>query len=268
MGDSLEAVSYLARSENRVATLRALDAGPRDRRALEAEVGVSRSTLSRVLRELEEERGWIQRTGDTFETTTAGTIVIDRLDSLLETIGGLQTLGDGLAYLPVAEMDLDIRHFHGAELLQPQEFEPTATFEYGIDRMRGSTTVRSVSRTVPTPYVRALHEEVLAGDLTAEIVVDEEYLDLVEGSELAPLWDDVAAAENIRLYGEVIPYRLLVLDEVVHMWLCSDQGDQVGLLETENPTVREWARTLVDRYLADAEPITQRLHASSTQSST
>jgi hypothetical protein len=46
-----------------------------------------------------------------------------------------------------------------------------------------------------------------------------------------------------------------VLDDVVHLWLCSDAGDQFGLLESENPAVREWTEAVVDDHLADARPL-------------
>lgn len=263
MGEPLDAVAYLARSENRVAILRAVDEGPLDRRDLERAVGVSRSTLSRVLRELEEERGWIRRTDEGgFRSTRAGSLVLDRFVPLLETVGGLQTLGEGMAHLPVEAMDVDVRHFHDAELVEPTELDPTAAFEYGVGRMRASDTIRSVSRTVPPPYVRALHEEVTEGGSTAEIVLDPEYLDAVRDTELAALWHEVARTEDIRTADERLPFRMLVFEDVVHHWLCSDDGDQVGLLESGNPTVREWAEGTVDRYLADGEPVDARLTAS------
>lgn len=255
MRDPLDDVAYLGRSENRVAILRAVDERPRDRRELEGELGLARSTLSRVIRELEEDRGWIRRTEGGYESTTAGSMVLDRFEPLYDTLRGLRTLGDALSYLPIDSMDVDVRHFDDAELRRPTEFDPTAAFEYGVRRARESEVVRSVARTVPPPYVRALHEEVTTGELTAEIVLDVEYLETVAGSELATLWREIADRADIRRYDDHNPYRLIVLDEVVHMWLCSDEGEQAGLLETENSTVREWAQATVDRYLAAAEPV-------------
>jgi hypothetical protein len=66
-------------------------------------------------------------------------------------------------------MDLDVRHFHDADLVTPMEFDSTAAFEYGIERLRTSETLRSVGQIVPPPYVCSIHEQALAGDLEAEI---------------------------------------------------------------------------------------------------
>jgi len=266
MGEPLDTVAYLSRSANRVAILRTVDAEPRDRRDLEAEVGVSRSTLSRVLRELETERGWIRRTADGYTTTTAGALVVEQFVPLLETIEALHTVGDALAYLPVDTMSLPVRHFHDATFVRPAEFDPTAPFEYGVDELRASQTLLSVGRTVPQPYVRAISEAV-PDDLSVELVVGGAYLDTVAESELATLWDDIVVETAIYRYDGYVPYNLLVLDDVVHLWLCSDQGERAGLLETANSAVREWAIDTVEEYRREAHPLTPGLDAAAADGS-
>lgn len=254
MSKPWETAAFLARSANRVAILQALDEKSRDRRELETETEASRSSLSRSLTEFED-RGWIRREGSTYTTTSSGSLVVKQFVSLLETIEGIQTLGDRLKYLPIEKMSLDIRHFNDARLVTPTEFDPTASFQYGINRMRESEIMRCVTTTVPPPYVRALYEDVTAGDLTAEIILDREYLDAVKGSEMAGLWRKIVANANIQEYEEDIPYRLIVLDEVVHLWLCSNEGEQNGLLESKNPAVREWAESLYEDHRTESEPL-------------
>ncbi|MEF8840680.1 MAG: helix-turn-helix domain-containing protein [Haloarculaceae archaeon] len=254
MGPPLDDIAFLARSESRLAILRALEKRARDRRELKTETGISRSTLGRALGELEA-HGWIERNGQTYETTTAGGLVLDQFASLLETLGGIQTLGDGLRYLPVEEMALDVRHFNDARLVTPTEFDPTEAFQYGIERMHESDTVRSVARTVPPPYVRAIHEDVTAGELAAEMILDSAYLDVIKDSDMAGPWRRIAANAEIRRYEQYIPYRLIILDDVVHLWLCSDEGEQSGLLESEDPTVREWAESVYEEYRIETEPL-------------
>jgi len=137
---------------------------------------LERSTAGSIS-ELTEERGWVRRSGGVHETTTAGSLVVGRFVPLLETVEALRTLGEGIAHLPVETMDLDVRHFHDADLVTPMEFDPAAAFEYGIERLRISETLRSVGQIVPPPYVRSIHEQALAGDLEAEIVLDPTYVD-------------------------------------------------------------------------------------------
>ena len=48
---------------------------------------------------------------------------------------------------------------------------------------------------------------------------------------------------------------------MVHLWLCSDQGEQAGLLESTNPAVREWAIDTVGEYRREARSLTAGLDA-------
>lgn len=256
-----EEVAYLARSENRVTILRALGPEPMSRRELEEQVGIPSSSLSRVLRELTEEYGWVDRTDDGYRLTRSGTLVIERFDSLTDTIETVRTLGDALEYLPVDRMDLDGRHFHDAELLTAKEFDPAAPMQYGVERFEQSATFRCVVRTVPSPYVRAAHRQVLAGDLRFDGVLGTDYVAAAKGSEMGSLWVEIADEADIRC-AEVGPeYQLLILDELVHIWVCTHDGEQIGLIESDNPAVYAWAESVFEEYFTDAVPIAQELPA-------
>lgn len=254
--EPLDAVAFLARSEHRVAVLKALAESSHSRRKLEAKTDASRSTLSRALNAFEE-RGWIElvREDDTwvYTLTTAGSLVLDRFLPLLETVAGVETLGEGLDYLPVEEMDIDIRHFADADVVTATEFDPTAAVECAIQRLRESGHVRCVTRMVPPPYVRALHEAVVDGPSTAELVLDEAYVDLVLESKLAPLWEGLAAEGDVFCYPEYVPHRLFALEDIVHLWLSSDDGEQAGVVESHNQRVREWADRVTEQYCTTAE---------------
>lgn len=243
---ALEDIAYLARSENRVSVLAAVDERPRDQRELAAETDVSRSTLSRVLRELEE-RDWVRQSDDGYATTTAGSLLTARFDELLETTGTIRRLGKRLELLPVEEMSVPVRHFHDATVVTPDEHDPTRPFDYGVAMLEATDRVRALSSLVPAPYLRALHERVTAGDVTAQLVVEADYVEALNGDRLG-LLEDVAGDVDLRRSGGSVPYDLFVLDEAVHLWLCTDGGEAVGLVETRDPAVRRWAESTVDSY--------------------
>jgi hypothetical protein len=59
--EALEDIAYLCRSANRVTILDALTEGPYSRRELANQTDASRTTLDRIVNELEERR-WVERT--------------------------------------------------------------------------------------------------------------------------------------------------------------------------------------------------------------
>ncbi len=246
----IDDIAFLARSETRVGVLRAIEERPRDRRDLATATDTPRSTLSRTLSELEE-RGWIERNGQLYELTTAGTLVNEQFVPLLDTVSVLQKLGDAIDLLPLDETDLTVQHLVDAQFVTPTGLDPTAHFDYGIERLRKADHFRCVVRTAPPVYVEAIHEGVVSERLTAECILDGTYFDdLQNESELKERWNEIATESGtVRRSEENIPFVLLVLDDTVHLWLCDEGGESQGLLESENPDVLSWANTTVDRYL-------------------
>lgn len=250
MGAPIDDVGFLARSETRVGVLRALDEDRYDRRDLATVTETPRSTLSRTLGELED-RGWIKRNGQHYETTTTGRLIVEHLVPLLDTVSVLQTLGEAVDLLPLEETDLAVHQLAGAEFVTPTELNPTAPFDYGIERLQQTTRFRCVAQTAPPWYVEAIHEGVVTGRFTAECILDQRYLDdLRTDYESNERWREIAdGPSKVRAYDEPIPFVLLVLDETVHLWLCDEEGGNQGLLERTSPVVLSWANDTVDRYL-------------------
>lgn len=256
MVSPIDDVAFLARSETRVGVLRAIEERPRDRRELATATDTPRSTLGRTLSQLED-RGWIERNGRLYETTTAGSLVVEQFLPLLDTVTVLQTLGDGVEFLPLDEADLDVRNLADARLVTPTEMDPTAPFEYGVERLRDADRFRCVALSAPPRYVEAIHEGVMTGHFTAECVLAGAYLDeMRDGDGIAERWQEIAASEStVRRYEGSLSFVVLVLDEIVHLWLCDGEGQSLGLVETENPEILSWANTTVNQYLERAQPI-------------
>lgn len=250
MVSPIDDIAFLARSETRAGILQAVEEQPRDRRDLATVTDTPKSTLSRTLSELED-RGWIERNGQLYETTTAGTLLIDQFVPLVDTVNVLQTLGEAIELLPLDETDLTVQQFAGAQFVTPTGMNPTAPFDYGVERLRTADRFRGVARTAPPRYVEAIHAGVMTGRLTVECVLDGTYLDgLADGRESNKRWSEIASESRaVWRYDERIPFVLLVLDDIVHLWLCDEAGETQGLVESEDPAVLSWANTTVDRYL-------------------
>lgn len=255
MASPIDDLAFLARSETRVRVLRAIHERPRDRRDIADATDTPRSTLGRTLGELEDQ-GWIRRDGQDYEVTTAGSLVVEQLVPLLDTVGVLQTLGAAIERFPIEETELDVQHLADARFVTPTEMDPTAPFRHGVDRLRDADRYRAVVRTAPRPYVEAIHDGVTNGDLTVECVLDGSCLDEIRNdAELLDQFHDVASESTTKVSAETIPYGLIVLDDVVHLWLCDEDGEWLGLLESRDPRVVSWANETVDEHLDRGRPL-------------
>lgn len=255
MASPVDDVAFLVRSETRVNVLRAVDAGPHDRQELATATETPRSTLGRTLSELEE-YGWITRTGRNYEITTAGSLILDRFDPLVDVVTVQEKLGEAVELLPTDKYDLPVEHFADATFVTPSEHNPTAPFEYGVEQLRSIDEFRGVASAVPRQYVRAIHRGVVGNTFTAELALTDSYLDGIrEDDDALELWCEVANTDTVfRRVTAPVPFVLLVLDDVVHLWLCNAHGETEGLVESDHSAVLSWANTTVTDFLEGAPP--------------
>ena len=256
MESPIDDIAFLTRSETRAGVLRAIDERPRDRRDIATATDTPRSTLSRTLGELED-RGWLERNRQLYETTTAGSLLVEQFVPLLDTVSVLQTLGDAVELLPLDETELPVQQLADSEFVTPTGLNPTAPFEYGVERLRNADRFRCVARTAPPRYVEVIHEGVVTGRLTVECVLDGAYLDDIrDAPESTDRWNDIAAqSPAVWRFDEPIQFVLLVLDDTVHLWLCDEGGEPQGLVESTDPDMLSWADATVDRYLGRSQSI-------------
>lgn len=256
MEDTLEAVSYLANSANRVRVLDALTDDPRPRREIESETGVSRSTVSRTLDECAS-RGWVESEGSRYWITPFGEAIASAFRSHRATTAGILHLGEAVNWLPAPLHSVDFRHLGDASVVTPTPSDPAAPFDHGVEYIYASRSFRVLSSTALPRYVEAVRDEVVAGDLEFEAVTAARFYeqDLDDPDRIAT-WR--AIADRSWVYDGRVPVDLHIADDTVLLWL----GDVVdgdlevhGLLETDNPTVLDWARSLYGEYRDEAEPL-------------
>lgn len=77
VGDPIDQIAFLARSESRVRVLEhLLEHGATSRRAFREHLDVSRSTVTRTLTDLTD-RDWLEETDNTYRLTPSGKVVAE-----------------------------------------------------------------------------------------------------------------------------------------------------------------------------------------------
>lgn len=254
MDDALEAIAFLSRSANRVSVLVELAEEPRERDELGDVIDASRTTLSRVLNDLEG-RGWIGRRGTRYQATPVGRHVVESFMPLVETMTGVERLGDVGGLLP-AEVSLDLRHFRGATVVRPDTDDPTAHLDHGVARLGQGARIRIISNTIVPEYARVVRERVAVDDVDFDSVVASTFLDELEpGRETTK---DVRAivreGGTIRRHPGSVPYNLFLVDGTTLFWLCNEDGSRQALLESADETVRSWVEATFRAFSDRANP--------------
>jgi len=256
MESALAAIQFFANSANSIRVFEALVDGVTTSSTLAERTGASRSTVARILDE-GESRGWVESEGSRYELTYMGQLMIEEFRAYRQTVQGIQQLGEVVNYLPEPAQELDIRHFRDADITVPTEDWPGAHFNRALELYRNGDTYRGLTQNAPNIIVRTLADLVDQGRLELEGIIEAEFVeDLVDDPERAAPWHTFA--DQVWLYDGHIPFGMHIIDEMVVLWLGYIEDNQwvgPGLLETENPAVREWAESLYEEYRADAEPL-------------
>ncbi|MFT4883138.1 MAG: putative transcriptional regulator [Natronomonas sp.] len=250
-------IAYLARSANRVEILETLVTGPYTSREVEAATGVSRSTLDRILSELQE-RGWAERATEGGYTATAvGKFAVTEFAPLVDAMTALRELGDAIAWLPREELSIGLHHFSDAVVRTPESNSVTAPAAYMTKLLRDATEFACLVRIAPPlGFEIAMRDRAVDGSLTTEhVITADELAYIADQPDRVDRWREyLEAGVDVYCYDGEVPCNLFVIDDAV---LVVDREPEVcAFIESENETVREWARNLIGTYRMDAE----RLH--------
>ena len=259
--EALEDVEYLSRSPNRVMILGTLTKGPYSRRDLAELTEISRTTLDRIINELEE-RGWVQRTNDgNYVGTPTGTHLMDQVRPFLDSVEAIRRLDEAVAWLPADELSIGLHHFSDASVLRPEQDDPMETVDYFTDLIRDTAEFRVLTHLAPPgPLSRTMRDRINAGQLNAEYVLTDELIKyLREQPERRERWRDIIEGGADVFGGQApIPCNVWIFDEIVLIKKSSPEPiqDSYGVpIQSENETVRSWAYDLIDSHRADATHI-------------
>jgi predicted transcriptional regulator len=258
MHSSLDHVEFLSRSENRVRVLDAVHERPRTRNELKELTDASRFTLSRILADFED-RGWIVRAGEQYETTGTGGVVAAEFETLLANLDVAESLDGTLEWLQVEEFDFDLARLQDAEVITPSQSDHTAHIRRPVEVLHASSHVRAIATGVAYEMIEAVRETTVEGDLRLEGVLDAESFEVVRTApELAALFREAVAADGTEVFrydGDETLVMLILGDDGVLMCGHDDDGPAPGTIETTDPVVRSWAESYFESVRADATPV-------------
>lgn len=251
---ALDDVAFLSRSANRVEILQAIASGPAPRRELASLTDTSRTTLDRIVNELED-RGWVERTtAGEYAATPAGRHLLGQFLSVVRSAEAIRQLGDAVAWLPTDELSIGLYHFADATVVRPDGDDPIDTVDYMTELIRPASTFRALTHlTPPGPFSRAMCEGVVSDRLTVEGVVTAGNLQRLRGQpDRRERWRDLLeAGAGLYRWDGPVPCNLWIADETVLIKGSDPEvvDEAYGVpIVTEDETVRSWAHDLIDEY--------------------
>lgn len=235
-----------------------LSEGALRRGELESELGVSRSTCHRVVRELEE-NGLLERTESGWRLTELGRVVGDELTGFERAVRTAYQLEPLLETFADACVDFDVELFADATVTRAQPDDSSPPINRYLELFRDADAVRTIDRTsfMPPLYIEKVYELAREGDKEAIAVFPKSVVRkrLTEYADI----HRAAAAEfdpAYRIYEDV-PFGMTLYDDD-HVGLRAYDDASGALLlfvDTDDPDAVSWAQDVYDHYHEQSEPL-------------
>lgn len=267
MDQALEAAEFLARSENRVAVLFALEGASLERAEVMEATDTSQVTVGRILADFEE-RGWLTRADGNYKLTAIGAMVAESLASFLDALDAGTHLQPVAEHLPTEAFDFELARLASATIIQPGPADPNAAMRTAARQVADSDHLRVLTHGFSTLVTDVLADRVEAGEVRVEAVfAPEVYEAMLSAPDVTENLERLLAADDATLYrtdGEV-PHILAIFDDGLGMGVDDDMGRPVAVLDVSDAVVRDWAIETFEHYrsnatevagLADVQPTT------------
>lgn len=258
MDSAFELLSFIARSENRVDALQALDAGRASRSALQEATGIPRATLSRILSDFQD-RELADRDGYEFSITPLGRLLARELRSVFDALEVGVELQSLAGWLPLDELGLEVADLRGARVTVPTPIDPLAPIHRTAEVLATSDHVRGLCNNVIPELLTTLSDAVVESGLLVDVVVTADAFDAVT-ADLTTSRAVRAMVGSGRLDLAVCPARVPQLaieaDGTVLLEVTDVDGTIHGLVETENDAVLAWFESAFAGYGGRADRIT------------
>lgn len=237
--------------------LEAIETGTREKRNLTEELAVSRPTVDRAVRELEDARLVVRESGEC-ALTLLGRLVWEHFGELLETFESLASSAEITCELP-ANAPIDSRAIDGAAFSTNTERIPARPLPIRSD-IDGSREMKAVLNKVFPQCVEKFHEH--ANDhLTVEFVMHTDALEMVREVYGHPTRERLCqSGYEVYRTDDTPPFDAFLVDrDLVFVRVYSrHEGALVGTIENVEDAAVRWAGELFDTLKRDADPVVPR----------
>lgn len=232
--------------------LDALANGPRDRRALERELDVSKTTGYRLTRFLED-NGLIERSQGGYALTDQGEDIRDAVAASRRTVQAALRLGPVLERVRDRSPDIDLEAFADATVTTARRGDPHSPVSRCIELVEATETLRGVYvGTIIPLYISDIGQRIVDGMETVNVGSPVRIAEVL--AEAPAKCHEVCASGHLTIYlHDDLSFGLVILDDRVGIGIPGTDTARLQIfVDTDSPEAREWAETVFDSYKSEA----------------
>lgn len=238
----------------RADTLARLARGPAGKRDLRDDLGVSRSTVYKAVRELEEQ-GLVEQTGDQVRLTLVGRLLYEQYRSFVEPVGAVRAHEALLTVLP-SEAPVTAELLVDADSVLADRPAPSEPIDVVEDVIRSADSAVGLAPVALQRFDDLFVEQRRAGDLTFDMVLEREVVDYLSEDDPEE-FETFLSTDGFRYWEttEPLPFGLVVTEgepAVVAVVVYDDEGRPVGTIRNDTPAAVDWGWDVFESYRESA----------------
>lgn len=234
----------------RAGFLSTLSSGPIPKHRLGDELGVSRSTVYKAVRELHEHE-LVERTDDGLALTLAGRILEAEYGTFRNIVEDVSQTRELLSILPSGS-EISTALLDGATTVFAERHAPNYPIRSFAEMVESADVVRGISPVALPQYVELFHDRAIDGTMTAELVLERpvvEHLVADYGEQL----NEALASDQLSVWemDATLPFGLIVVEGIhdgVGVVVYDDRGELRGIITNDTPAAMEWGMDVFESY--------------------
>lgn len=235
--------------------LTALQSSPASPSELERTLDISRSTIHRALRTLEELH-LVEKTSGQYELTGVGTFVTAETSAYCNRVDAAMSLEP---FLNLVEIDdIPVEHFADAKVTSPKPRQPHYSVRRIIELIERSESLRIFSTIISPFYVDVAHREMLDG-MEIQAIFDDGIIDIVLGEYEQEAYEAFDTGRFDVYMHANLPFELFLFDDRIGMAAHDENGIARAFVETRSPEAIDWATKLYERYLEQSTALSSTI---------
>lgn len=229
----------------RKAVVDCLHEGITAKREMVQALDISRPTVDRSIRDLEDQ-GVIERRDGEYKFTLYGLFVVNKFRNILATYETFIKVRPLLLSLP-SETDLTMNVLERAEVTVPEEYAPLEPLRYCEQEIQEASEIKVILPTLLPRQLEFFAEQAANSTLECDIIVREEAVDVLLTSYAEYLEALLNAEGRCRVWSTTSPteYGVLLIDgDVVHIIGYSKDGGLTAVISNDSNVAVEWAENV------------------------
>lgn len=247
--DSDETARFLAGAPGRRRLLTHLLRASGSPATLATDLDLSRRSVQRHLGAFVD-RGWARKADGRYRLTTTGELVADEQSRHLETLDRIDRFDPVVRALPDREHVPDLRWLDDATLSEATAADPQAPIHHYLEAVRSLDTdrIRMVSPVLSRLFHGA-HADVARTGAHTRLVLPSALVDRARESNPIEFRAVVSVGVlDLYRYPDEVGVGVTVTDDRALLSAYDDEGRLRTCVESTNPSFREWAGRLFERY--------------------